>query len=340
MLVIAKDGSGDFSRISDGLEFLQKQYEAQGGEMRPGQGMLYIRKGIYEERVEVKVPYVTMLGEDWKKTIITGHMYAYMPMEDIGKLGTFRSYTMLVDTHDFTAVNLTIENSSGTGPNIGQAVALYADGDRLIFEHCRFLGGTDTLFTGPLPPFELKKHGFVGPKQFDKRINGRHLYRDCYIEGDIDFIFGSATAYFERCEIFCKNRSLPVNSYATAASTAEGQEYGYVFSQCRFTSNCPPETAYLGRPWRNFAKTVILRTYIGPHICREGWHNWEKPEAEGTVFYGEYGNYGEGAVLERRSGWIHRLTEEEAKAYEKAKVLGGSDNWLGESQRKEFEHEH
>lgn len=80
-------------------------------------------------------------------------------MEDIGKLGTFRTYTVFVDTHDFTACNLTFENTAGTGDHLGQAVALYADGDRLLFENCKLLGCTDTLFTGPLPPYELKKFG-------------------------------------------------------------------------------------------------------------------------------------------------------------------------------------
>lgn len=323
VLVVAKDGSGDFSRISDALRTLEEQDPTER------EHTIYIKKGIYEERVEVKIPFVTMIGEDWQGTIITGCMYAYMPREDIGKLGTFRSYTMFVDTHDFTAVNLTIQNTAGTGPGIGQAVALYADGDRLIFEHCRLLGNTDTLFTGPLPPFELKKHGFVGPKQFAERINGRQLYRDCYIEGDVDFIFGSATAYFEGCTIFSKNRHLPINGYVTAASTAEGQEYGYVFDRCSFLSDCPGATVYLGRPWRNYAKTIILNSYLGSHIRREGWHNWDKKEAEETIDYGEYHNFGEGAVPEQRPRWSHQLTENEAAKYQKQMVLAGSDHWQG-----------
>lgn len=331
MLEIAKDGSGDFCRISDGLAWLEAQHA--DGKLGRDQKTIYVRKGIYDERVEVKIPHVTIIGEDWKETRITYHLYALMPREDIGKLGTFRSYTMMVDTHDVTVTNLTIENSAGTGPTIGQAVALYADGDRLIFEHCRLLAGTDTLFTGPLPPFELKKNGFVGPKQFAPRINGRQLYRHCYIEGDVDFIFGSATAYFERCEIFCKNRNLPVNSYATASSTAEGQKYGYVFESCRFDSDCPPATAYLGRPWRNFARTVILHSYIGPHICPEGWHDWDKPEARSTILYAEYENYGAGYVADARPEWARILTEAEAEEYTRDKVLSGDDGWLSGMRR-------
>ena len=131
--------------------------------------VIFIRSGIYEERVEIRTPYLTLIGENAETTKITGHLYAKMPMEDIGKLGTFRTYTVFVDTHDFTACNLTFENTAGTGDHLGQAVALYADGDRLLFENCKLLGCTDTLFTGPLPPYELKKFGFTGPKQFAER---------------------------------------------------------------------------------------------------------------------------------------------------------------------------
>ncbi len=321
MLTVAKDGRGDFKRISDALAWLEKNPQ----EPRT----IFIRRGLYEERVEVHLPHVTLLGEDAQQTVISYFLYAMMPRDDIGKLGTFRSYTMFVDAGDFTAANLTIANTAGTGVDIGQGVAVYADGDRIRFENCRLLGCTDTLFTGPLPPFELKKYGFTGPKQFAPRINGRHLYRNCYIEGDVDFIFGSATAYFERCEIHSKDRGQVINSFATAASTAEGQKYGYVFESCRFTGSCPPVTAYLGRPWRNFARTVILRSYLGPHIRPEGWHNWDKPEAEGTILYGEYENFGEGWNPEKRPSWVRMLTESEAEAYTKEQVLGGEDGWTG-----------
>lgn len=315
MLVVAKDGSGDFSNISNALAWIQENQEKS-------ERVIFIRSGIYEERVEIRTPYLTLIGENAETTKITGHLYAKMPMEDIGKLGTFRTYTVFVDTHDFTACNLTFENTAGTGDHLGQAVALYADGDRLLFENCKLLGCTDTLFTGPLPPYELKKFGFTGPKQFAERINGRQHYRNCYIEGDVDFIFGSATAYFEQCEIHSKNRNKPVNSYNTAASTAEGQAYGYVFERCSFTGECPEQTAYLGRPWRNFAKTVILHSYLGKHICEEGWHNWNKKEAEQTVFYAEYENYGPGYRPDKRPAWVHMLTKDEAEHYTREKVLG------------------
>ena len=210
---------------------------------------------------------------------------------------------------------------------MGQALALYVDGDRILFENCRFLGGQDTLFTGPLPPKEIEPDGFIGPKQHAPRVNGRHCYRNCYIEGDIDFIFGSATAYFENCECFSKDDGRPISSYVTAASTPEGQTYGYVMKNCRFTGNCPPASAYLGRPWRLFARTVFIECELDSHIRPEGWHNWNKPDAEKTSFYAEYGNYGPGAAAGQRVGWSHELRPRDLAVYTPENVLGPVSDW-------------
>lgn len=319
MIRVAKDGTGDFLTIGEALASLPESPDSQT--------TIHIAPGVYKERLEIKTPYLTLEGEDAASTVITYDLYALMPMEDIGKRGTFRSYSVLIDTHDFTARNLTFENSSGPGSVVGQALALYVDGDRILFENCRMLASQDTLFTGPLPPKEIEPNGFIGPKQHSHRVNGRHCYRNCYLRGDIDFIFGSATAFFEGCEIHSQDIGREINGYATAASTPEGQEYGYVFQDCRFTGSCPDHTAYLGRPWRNFAKTVILNSYIGPHIHPEGWHNWNKKEAESTLFYGEYNNHGPGAGMDARPAWVTRLSDEEAKRYTRQAVLSGEDRW-------------
>lgn len=319
MIRVAKDGSGDFLTIGEALLSLP---ESSGSPIT-----ISIAPGVYKERLEIKTPYLTLEGEDAAGTVITYDLYALMPMEDIGKRGTFRSYSVLVDTHDFTAKNLTFENNSGPGSLVGQALALYVDGDRVKFENCRMIASQDTLFTGPLPPREIEPNGFIGPKQNAPRINGRHYYKNCYLRGDIDFIFGSATAFFEGCEIHSQDIGREINGYATAASTPEGQEYGYVFWDCRFTGSCPDHTVYLGRPWRNYAKTVILNSYIGPHIHPEGWHNWNKKEAESTLFYAEYNNYGPGSNMDARPGWVARLSEEEALHYTREAVLFGEDHW-------------
>lgn len=333
--IISPDGTGDFKTVTEALKELASLDLLQAGLCDASDGkpasyipaVFQIKKGIYQERLTITRPFLTLEGEDAADTVLTGSLYARMPSTDIGKLGTFRSYSCLIDTHDFTVRNLTFQNSAGKGPDVGQALALYADGDRLAFENCRFLGGQDTLFTAPLPPREVEPYGFMGPGREKPRLTGRHLYRNCYIEGDIDFIFGGATAYFESCELFSKDIKKPVNSFVTAASTPEGQAYGYVFDHCRFTGDCPPHSAYLGRPWREFARVVLLDCHIGGHICEEGWNDWNKPYAHDTVLFAEYRSTGPSSDMKKRPGWVRELTPAEAAYYTKEKVLAGDDSW-------------
>ena len=322
---VAPDGSGDFSTVTEALAAL-KQMELRA-ERKPEPVTLFLHRGIYREQIVIRRPFLTLEGESTEDTVLTYNLYARMPSDDIGKLGTFRSYSCLIDTHDVTVRNLTFENSSGKGPDVGQALALYADGDRLMFDNCRFLGGQDTLFTAPLPPKEIEPNGFVGPGQLRPRNSGRHYYRNCYIEGDIDFIFGGATAYFENCEFFSRDIGREVNSYVTASSTPEGQAYGYVMEHCRFTGNCPPRSAYLGRPWREYAQVVLLHCHIGEHICEEGWHDWNKPQAHDTVLFAEYQSTGPSSDINKRPGWVKELTPAEAAHYSRPLVLGGHDRW-------------
>ncbi len=301
---------------------------------------IFIRKGCYREKLIVDRPFICFEGEDMEETIITYDDYALMMMEDGVKRGTFRTPTVFINTNNFTAKNLTFCNSAGFGNKVGQALALYVDGDRITFDHCKLLGSQDTLFTAPLPPTPHEPGGFTGPKEFAPRIHGRHYYHDCYIRGDVDFIFGGATAYFDSCEIFSqKTDDLPpaaheeeqkIYGYITAASTAKDQAYGYVFHDCRLTSDCPKKSVYLGRPWRSFAKTVFIHCELGEHIKDEGWHDWNKKEAHDTIFYAEYQNRGPGAqaiATKKRAPFSKQLTDQEALSYTKELVLRGNDGW-------------
>jgi pectinesterase len=150
---------------------------------------------------------------------------------------------------------------------------------------------------------------------------GRQYFKDCYIEGTTDFIFGSATAFFENCKIHSKK-----NSYVTAASTPEGTEFGYVFKNCKLTAEDDVTEVYLGRPWRIYAKTVFINCEMGKHILPEGWHNWSKPEAEKTCFYAEFQNIGEGFQPQKRASWSRQLSTDEAKNYTLKRILGDQKN--------------
>ena len=229
------------------------------------------------------------------------------------KRGTFRTATLLVDAPHVTLKDLTVANDAAPREEVGQALALYVDADFFTCEDCHLLSFQDTLFTAPLPPKEIQKNGFIGPKQFTPRMPQRHTYRRCLIAGDVDFIFGGAAAWFEECEIRHvdgrSDRSAPYVGYATAASTPEGQKYGYVFSRCRFThEGLARGCAYLGRPWRNYAKTLLVDCWLGEHIHPDGFHDWDKPAAHETMFYAECGSYGPGAGI-CRAAYVKQLDQ-------------------------------
>ena len=331
-----------FPTVTAALESIPADYS--------GRVTILIAPGRYVEKITVNRPFVTLLGTGASndETVLSFGDYAAASMPDGSKRGTFRSYSVFVDANDVTFKNLTIENDSGDSVTHGQAIALYADGDRLIFDSCRITGRQDTLFTGPLPEKELKPGGFIGPKQFSPRINGRQYYKNCYLCGDVDFIFGSATAYFENCTIESLRRfddDSQIQGYVTAASTPKGQEYGYVFFRCSLISqSCPPASVYLGRPWRNFAKTVFLECSLGAHIRPEGFDDWNKKEARATVLYAEYRNYPEsgpnapasagvsasckngGCIpFPKRADFVTELSAAEAAHFTKEAVL---DGWL------------
>lgn len=238
--------------------------------------------------------------------VLSGGVYANRlsatQLHEDGQLrGTFRSYTMLLTGDQIRMEHVTVANEAGPGKQAGQAIALYADGDGLIADHCHFLGHQDTLFLAPLPPKEIQKNGFLGPGQFTPRHKRTMYFSHCLIEGGVDFIFGGATAYFDHCEF----RSVEPG-YVFAPSTPEGTKEGFVCRDCKFT--CAPglesESCYLGRPWRDFAKVRLENCWLGEHIKKEGWHDWNKPQAHASTEFIEIGSKGPGAMEARRPDWV------------------------------------
>lgn len=267
---------------------------------------LRLAPGVYREKVVLQRPHTTLEGSGAGESIITWDDGAKEVLPDGMNRGTFRTATLLVDAPHVTLRRLTVENAAAPRQQVGQAIALYADGDFFTCEECTLRSHQDTLFTAPLPPKELQKNGFIGPKQFAPRTPQRHTYRRCRIEGDVDFIFGGAAAWFEDCDIVSVDAG-----YATAASTPEGQKYGYVFKHCRFLGdNLPQASCYLGRPWRDYAKTVLLDCTIGAHIRPKGWHDWDKPPFHECGYYAEYP-----APAHERAAFAHVLTAEEAARF-------------------------
>lgn len=295
MIVVAQKGIRDYSSIQDAINAAQAH------------DCIYIKNGVYKEKIMVEKNDLTIHGEDKKLTIITYDDYAYKQLSTVTAkgttMGTFRSFSAFFGGDRLCISNLTIENSSGSGEKIGQAIAAYVDGDDVRFKNCRFLGNQDTLFTGPLPPSPKTAGSFVGPRENAPYKRSRQYYEDCYIEGDVDFIFGSAIASFFKCEIHSKDREPTIKGYITAASTPKEESYGYTFLQCNLTSETEVPSVFLGRPWRPYAKVRFILCDMGPHVFPEGWDPWEDENNKITAEFCEYYSSGPGGNLDRRVSW-------------------------------------
>ena len=229
------------------------------------------------------------------KTFSAGY-YAKEQMLDGTKRGTFRSYSVLVDGDNVTFKNCVFENSAGKGCDVGQAIALYLDGDGISLDSCLIRGHQDTLFLAPLPDKEIIPGGFTGPKQFTERTRRTYHFKNCRIEGGVDFIFGGATAYFENCEFVNVEEG-----FVFAPSTPEDVPVGFVAKDCKFTAtdNVEKASCYIARPWRNHAYVRLENCYLGDHINPAGFDDWGKAEAHETVRFYEINSYGPGAAGDR-----------------------------------------
>ena len=292
--VVAADGSGQYRTVQEAINAAPQNTASER------RWVIFIKAGTYREIVYVQREkrFVSLVGEDPATTIITYDLHANMVGVDGKAIGTFRTPTVVIDADDFTAENLTFENSAGP---VGQALALRVDGDRVVFRNSRFLGWQDTIFLN----------------------RGRHYFEGSFITGHVDFIFGGATAFFERCHIHVLR-----NGYITAASTPAEQPYGFVISNSRITG-APGVKTYLGRPWRDYAQTTFLRTDMSDVVRAEGWHNWDKPERETTSRYSELGSKGAGAAGVRVA-WSKPVGAGDAAALTAATVLRGPDGWVPE----------
>lgn len=290
-IVVAADGSGDFKTVQEAINAVP--------DFRNAITVIFIKNGVYKEKLNLSASkrLVTLIGESLENTIVTYDDYAQKKNIFGENMGTSGSSGFFIYGDGFTAENLTFENTAGP---VGQAVAVWIAGDKVKFINCRFLGFQDTLYT------------------YGK--GSRQYFYKCYISGTVDFIFGSATALFEDCTIYCKKQG-----YITAASTPDTSKYGYVFKNCKIEGAAPDGTVYLGRPWRPNAKTVFLNCELSAVIRPEGWHNWGKESNEKTAFYAEYNNKGVGAKSTKRVNWSQQLTDEEAKTYTTMQVFRGWD---------------
>ncbi len=307
-LFVSRDGSCEFRSIAEAVEVCRAFMDYHK--------VIFVKKGVYKEKLVIPswLTHIEICGEDRDNTIITWDDHANIKIAKVGvvptadnpdprqTMGTFRTYTVKVDGNYITLKNITIENAA---PRKGQAVALHTEGDHLVVINCRILGNQDTIYTG---------------------MAGTRLYfRDCYIEGTTDFIFGPSTAWFENCTIKSK-----INSFVTAASTPKDVKYGYIFNRCKLIAAPEAQEVFLGRPWRPYAYTLFMNCELGGHIVPQGWQNWGNKANEQTARYLEYNNTGEGAKTQERAPWSRQLTKKEAAKITPAEVFRMENNWLPE----------
>ena len=299
-IVVDRTGHGDYMTVQEAIDAVPNYSHEKIT-------TILIKAGTYKECIDIPHTKFRMkiMGEGADRTILTYDRYAEQMWPDSDfKVGTSGSASIYIHSSYVTFEDITFENTAGEGKEIGQAVAVFTDGDFLFFRRCRFIGNQDTLYT----------YGRFGKDGGIKR----NYFLDCYIEGTTDFIFGPSIAYFENCHIHSKK-----NSYVTAASTLQGQKYGYVFKNCRLTAAPGIDKCYLGRPWGAYAKTVFIGCELGPHIVADGWHDWEKegkPDTKKNSYYAEYQNVGPGAKGPRVK-WAHTLTAKQAAEYTFEKVM-------------------
>ena len=316
MYIVAKDGTGDFETIQAAIDAIPENSR---------EAVLLIKNGVYEERVIVWRDHVRLVGESAEDTIITWSANARELEAQGHEQGTFLSFTMIVTGQDVTVEKLTVRNDAGDGRQVGQAVAVYAAGDRGVWRDCRLIAHQDTLFCGPVKPAVVDSIApYPCSAQQVPQVNepahtdGRQYFENCCIQGDVDFIFGSYRCWFERCTLFMDQRG----GWYTAANTPEDQPFGFVFHQCTLTGSCDTGMAYLGRPWRKFARTVFLHCDMDAHVAPLGFIDWDE-ERMVTPLLGEYGTTGVRADQSMRHPRQKRLTDEEAAVITRDAVLNG-----------------
>jgi pectinesterase len=288
-IIVAQDGSGKYKSVQDAIDAIPS------GNTKPV--TIFIKKGIYKEKiiVDARKNFINLIGEDKENTILTFNNHAGVKSENGDTINTWGSASFFVYADDFRAENITFENNAGFAA--GQAVALRVEGNRASFFNCRIIGFQDVLFLSG-----------SGVKQF---------FKDCYIEGTTDFIFGAATAAFQNCHIHSKK-----NSHVTAASTNSIIPFGFVFFNCKLTADSAINKVSLGRPWNPAASVTYINCWLGNHILPEGWSNWKNPANEATARFSEYRSSGPGANISARVKWCKQLSDEEVKQYTLENILG------------------
>nr|DAD23307.1 TPA_asm: hypothetical protein HUJ06_024770 [Nelumbo nucifera] len=300
-VVVAKDGSGNFRTVQEAV--------ASAPDDGKSRYVIYVKKGTYKENVEIgkRKKNVMLAGDGMNSTIITGSLNV-----DDG-LTTFNSATVAAVGDGFIAQDICFQNTAG--PQKHQAVALRVGADQSVINRCRIDAYQNTLYAHSL----------------------RQFYRDCYITGTVDFIFGNAAVVFQKCKLIARKPMTAQKNMVTAQDRIDpNQNTGTSIQNCDITASsdlAPVKSSfpsYLGRPWKEYSSTVVMQSNIGDHIDPKGWSEWNGDFALKTLYYGEYSNRGPGADTSRRVTWpgYHVITDSaQAKKFTVTELIQGGA-WL------------
>ncbi|EEF33778.1 pectinesterase [Ricinus communis] len=300
--VVALDGSGKFKSINDAINSYPNGHK--------GRYVIYVKAGIYHEAVKVPKTHtnIYMYGDGPRKTIVTGKK------SFTSGINTWNTASFVVEADGFICKSMGFQNTAG--PDGHQAVAIRVNSDMSVFHNCRMDGYQDTLL------YQAK----------------RQFYRNCVISGTIDFLFGYGAAVIQNSLIIVRKPNPNQFNTVTADGRKErGQNTGLVIHNCRIVPEVKlaPQRlttrTYLGRPWKQYSRTVVMETQLGDLIQPDGWMPWAGSQFLDTLYYAEYANSGPGANTARRVKWktLHLLNRNEAQQFTVGRFLAGAGQWIG-----------
>ncbi|CAN6467257.1 unnamed protein product [Victoria cruziana] len=298
---VAQDGSGNFTSLRDALDSVEEKNKRRI--------IIQIAPGIYREKVVIKKkkPFITLLGDSRDPPTFTGNDTAATLGGDGKPMRTYHSPTVAINSHYFVAINIRFENTA-PNPEIGQiggqAVALRISGNKAAFYNCSFFGHQDTLYDH----------------------KGVHYFKDCFIQGSVDFIFGYGRSLYENCQM--NSISTNVASVTAQKRTNVSLSSGFSFLNGTVSGS---GLVYLGRAWGDHSRVVFSYTYLDKVVIPEGWNDWGIPARESSVYYGEYKCSGPGANMTERVHWIRSLSFEEALPFLGTHFIDGQ-KWLWAAQ--------
>ncbi|GLJ32205.1 hypothetical protein SUGI_0648230 [Cryptomeria japonica] len=299
--VVAQDGSGNYRTIAEAIDAVPEQSSKRY--------IIYIKAGTYKENIDIsnKISNLMLVADGKDKTVVTGSK----SVQD--GVTTFKTATVAVSGNGFVARDMTFENTAGAEKH--QAVALRVGSDQSAVYRCSIKGYQDTLYVYSL----------------------RQFYREVDIYGTVDFIFGNAAVVIQNSNIIARRpMSNQINTITAQARTDPNENTGISVQNCIVSASSDLEAVkgsiktYLGRPWREYSRTVFMQSTLGDHIDPSGWLEWDGNFALSTLYYGEYSNSGGGAGTSKRVNWpgFHVISSAtEAAKFTVAQLISGT-SWI------------